>query len=202
MSHSFSKANTAPATKSQSPPWPNIAPATNSHSTFTTLRLPPKMHQFSWQLVSLGIRFSGHLFSLGIHSLGIYIFSLGIYSLGIYIFFPGIYSLGIYSLLASILLASILSWHLFSWHLFSLGIYSLSFLKLRNSEVSHPSFLWQNISILLIFMRPIEIMDSMSMVMVTSKVLSISGGRFYCHVQSQLCWYLLLFTFAPSQGGA
>ena len=120
MSHStFSKANTAPATKSQSPPWPNIAPATNSHSTFTTLRLPPKMHQFSWHLVSLGIRFSGHLFSLGIHSLGIYIFSLGIYSLGIYIFFPGIYSLGIYSLLASILLASILSWHLFSWHLFS-----------------------------------------------------------------------------------
>ena len=58
-----------------------------------------------------------------------------------------LHSLGIYSLLASIL-----SWYLVCKHPFSLGIYSLriyslriyslSFLKLRNSEVSHPNFLW------------------------------------------------------------
>ena len=82
-----------------------------------------------------------HLFSLGIYSLSIYslcIYSFGAYSLSIYSL--SIYSLGIYSL--SIYSLSIYSLGMYSLSIYSLSIYSLSCLKLRNSEVSHPNFLW------------------------------------------------------------
>ena len=46
-----------------------------------------------------------------------------------------LYSLRIYSL-------SIYSLSIYSLRIYSLSIYSLSFLKLRNSELWHPNFLW------------------------------------------------------------
>ena len=78
----------------------------------------------SWHL------FSKHLFFLGIYSL---LGSILYASILLASFLSCIYSLSIYFLLASSL----------SWHLSSTSICSLSRLKLRNSEVSHPNFLWQ-----------------------------------------------------------
>ena len=97
-------------------------------------RLPRKMNL----MIDTGI-YSLHLFSLGIFSVWAsilfwHLFSLGIYSLWASFLSGHLFSLGIYSLWASFL----------SWHLFSLDIYSLLFWKLRNSEVSHPNFLWSS----------------------------------------------------------
>ena len=121
--------NAAPATKSHTPTSPNTAPATQNESHDWSASHMKRHLQCAGHLFSLGIYsllasiLSRHLFSLGIYCLSAsiesivpgHLFSLGIYSLGIY-------SLGIY-----------FSWHLFPLGIYSLGIYSLGIYSLLAS---------------------------------------------------------------------